>query len=157
MLHPRHLPHCDASRAEEPKQWLEDFDIRIRLLTGTRTTAMQCLSLYLADSARAWMRGLPAESIRTWSELYMKFTKTFAATYKRPANIEELRACTQKKGESICSYISRWTNIHNAAEGVSEERAINAFVAGVSREDLKEELRRLGPGSITHLMEIANK
>ena len=40
--------------AEDPKQWLEDFDTRIRVLTGgTRTTAMRCLSLYLADSARA--------------------------------------------------------------------------------------------------------
>ena len=69
--------------AEDPKQWLEDFDTRIRVLTGgTRTTAMQCMSLYLADSARAWLRGLPAESIRTWSELRTKFTKTFAATYK---------------------------------------------------------------------------
>ena len=103
------------------------------------------------------MRGLPAESIRTWSELYTKFTKTFSATYKRPANIEELRACVQKKGESIRSYISRWTNIRNAAEGVSKERAINAFIAGVSRGDLKEELGRLGPATTTHLMEIANK
>ena len=68
-----------------------------------------------------------------------------------------MRACTQKKGESIRSYISRWTNIHNAAEGVSEERAIDAFVAGISREDLKEELGRLGPATTTHLMEISNK
>ena len=47
--------------------------------------------------------------------------------------------------------------MHNTAEGVSEERAIDAFVAGISREDLKEELGRIGPGSIAHLMEIANK
>ena len=54
--------------AEDPKQWLEDFDTRIRVVAGgTRTTAMQCMGLYLADSARAWLRGLPAESIRTWS------------------------------------------------------------------------------------------
>ena len=45
----------------------------------------------------------------------------------------------------------------STAEGVSEERAIDAFVAGISRENLKEELGRIGPGSITHLMEIANK
>ena len=69
--------------AEDPKQWLEDFDTRIRVIAGgTRTTAIQCMSLYLADSARAWLRGLLAESIRTWSELRTKFTKTFAATYK---------------------------------------------------------------------------
>ena len=103
------------------------------------------------------MRGLPAESIRTWLELYTKVTKNFFATYKRPANIEELWACIQKKGESIRSYISRWTNIRNAAEGVSEERAIDAFITGVSRGDLKEELAHLGPPTTTHLMEIANK
>ena len=49
------------------------------------------------------------------------------------------------------------TKVHNTAEGVSEERAIDAFVAGISCEDLKEELGRIGPGSIAHLMEIAKK
>ena len=62
-----------------------------------------------------------------------------------------------EEGESIRSYISRWTNVHNTAEGVSEERAIDAFIAGVTREDLKEELGCIGPSTTTHLMEIANK
>jgi hypothetical protein len=31
--------------AQEPKQWLEDYETSIKLLYGTRTTAMQCLSI----------------------------------------------------------------------------------------------------------------
>ena len=38
---------------QEPKQWLEDYKTSIKLLYGTRTTAMQCLNIYLEDSARA--------------------------------------------------------------------------------------------------------
>ena len=75
----------------------------------------------------------------------------------RSASIEELRACVQKRGESIRSYISRWTTIRNTAEGVSEERAVDAFVDGLFREDLREELGRIGPSTTGHLMEIANK
>ena len=34
-----------STGAQEPKQWLEDFETRIKLLNSTRTTAMQCLCL----------------------------------------------------------------------------------------------------------------
>ena len=92
-----------------------------------------------------------------WAELSHNFAKTFQATYKRPASVEELRACTQKPRESIRSYVSRWTIIRNAAEGISEERAIDAFIYGLRRVELKEELGRVKPTSTAHLMEIANR
>ena len=48
--------HPKYTGAQEPKQWLEDYEARIKLLYGTRTTAMQYLSIYLTDSARAWLK-----------------------------------------------------------------------------------------------------
>jgi hypothetical protein len=38
---------------------------------------MQCLQLYLKDSARAWLRGPPRGSIRSWDGLVDVFVKNF--------------------------------------------------------------------------------
>ncbi|KAK1644332.1 hypothetical protein QYE76_062137 [Lolium multiflorum] len=117
---------------------------------------MQCLQLYLKDSARAWLRGLPKGSIKSWDDLVDAFVANFQATYKRPVGIEELRSCQQKQKESMRSYIGRFTKLLNAAEDVSVDRAIDAFSDGVRRESYIEELGRKKPKTITKLMEIAN-
>jgi hypothetical protein len=117
---------------------------------------MQCLQLYLKDSARAWLRGLPKGSIKSWDDLVDAFVTNFQATYKRPVGIDELRHCQQKPKESMRAYIGRFTKLLNAAEDVSIDRAIDAFSDGIRRETYIEELGRKKPKTITKLMEIAN-
>jgi hypothetical protein len=63
----------------------------------------------------------------------------------------------QRKGETLRSYIQRWSVIKNSAEDVSDERAIDAFTAGLRRSDLVEEIRRERPTKVAELMEQANK
>jgi hypothetical protein len=63
----------------------------------------------------------------------------------------------QRKGETLCSYIQRWSVIKNSAEDVSDERAIDAFLAGLHRSDLVEEIGRTRPTTVAELMEEANK
>jgi hypothetical protein len=63
----------------------------------------------------------------------------------------------QKKGETLRSYIQRWSVIKNSAEDVSDERAIDAFSAGLRRSDLVEEIGRKRPTTVAELMEEANK
>ncbi|KAK1683809.1 hypothetical protein QYE76_044657 [Lolium multiflorum] len=105
---------------------------------------------------RAWLRGLPKGSVKSWDDLVDAFVANFQATYKRPVGIEELRNCRQKQKESMRSYIGRFTKLLNAAEDVSVDRAIDAFSDGVQRESYIEELGRKKPKTITKLMEIAN-
>src|SRR5664279_4111160 len=141
----------------EPKTWLEDYLTAVRCQRGTRTTAMQYLQLHLTVSACAWLKSLPAGSIRSWEQLAHDFAKNFQATFKRPASIEELRSCKQKHGESIRAYIQRWTILRNFAEDISEESAVDAFRRGLRRRELKEELGRSKPKTVGHLMDIANR
>jgi hypothetical protein len=63
----------------------------------------------------------------------------------------------QRKGETLRSYIQRWTIIKNSAEDVSDERAIDAFLAGLHRSDLVEEIGRTRPTTVAELMEEANR
>jgi hypothetical protein len=63
----------------------------------------------------------------------------------------------QRKGETLRSYIQRWSIIKNSAEDVSDERAIDAFSAGLRRSDLIEEIGRTRPTTVAELMEETNR
>jgi hypothetical protein len=72
-------------------------------------------------------------------------------------SIEEVKSCVQRSGEALRSYIQRWSVIKYSAEYVSDERAIDAFVLGLHRSDLVEEMGRTKPRTVSELMEIANR
>jgi hypothetical protein len=63
----------------------------------------------------------------------------------------------QKKGETLRSYIQRWSTIKNSAEDISDERAVDAFASGLRCSDLIEEAGRTKPGTMSELMEIENR
>jgi hypothetical protein len=78
-------------------------------------------------------------------------------TYKRPASLEEVKSCIQRKDETLRAYIQRWSIIKNSAEDVSDERAVDAFLASLRRSNLVEELGRTRPRTVSELMEVANR
>jgi hypothetical protein len=118
---------------------------------------MQSLQLHLTGAARSWLSKLERETIRSWEELTKQFTSNFKSTYKRPASIEEVKACVQQRNETLRSYIQRWSIIKNSAVEVSDERAIDAFTLGLRRGDLVEEMSRIKPKTVSELMDIANR
>jgi hypothetical protein len=63
----------------------------------------------------------------------------------------------QKRDETLRSYIQHWSVIKNLAEDVSDERAIDAFLAGLHRSNLVEEIGRTKPRTVSELMEVANR
>jgi hypothetical protein len=63
----------------------------------------------------------------------------------------------QRKGETLRSYIQWRSIIKNYVEDVSDERAVDAFSAGLRRSDLVEELGRTRPKIVSELMEIASR
>jgi hypothetical protein len=142
------LPHDQQKYdgSQEPTLWLSDYLQEVQILGGTRATAMQSLQLHLTGAARSWLNTLPNDSIGSWGELENQFARNFRSTYKRLASLEEIKSCVQKKDETLCSYIQRWSAIKNSAEDVSDERAIDAFSAGLRRSDLVEEIGRTSQG-----------
>jgi hypothetical protein len=119
--------------------------------------AMQSLQLHLTGAARSWLNTLPNDSIGSWGELESQFARNFRSTYKRPTSLEEIKSCVQRKDETLRSYIQRWSVIKNSAEDVSDERAIDAFLAGLRRSDLVEEVGRTKPRTVSELMKVVNR
>jgi hypothetical protein len=100
---------------------------------------------------------IPNDSIGSWGELEIQFARNSCSTYKRPASLEEIKSCVQRKNETPRSYIQRWSVIKNSGEDISDERAIDAFAAGLHRSDLVEEVGRTKPMTVSELMEVANR
>jgi hypothetical protein len=90
-------------------------------------------------------------------ELESQFARNFCSTYKRPASLEEVKLCIQKRDKTLRSYIQRWSVIKNSVEDISDERAIDAFSSGLHRSDLVEEIGRTRPRIVFELMEVANR
>src|SRR4051812_8535989 len=98
---------------EEPEAWLEDYLIAVNFQRGTKVTAMQYVQLMLEGSARHWLKNLRHGSISSWAQFRAAFIENFKSTYKRPASLEELRACKQRTRETLRAYIQRWTILKN--------------------------------------------
>jgi hypothetical protein len=153
------LPHDQQKYdgSQEPQSWLSDYLHAVKILGGTKETAMQSLQLHLTGAARSWLSKLERGTIGSWEELTKQFTSNFKSTYKRPASIEEVKACVQQHNETLRSYIQRWSIIKNSAVKVSDERAINAFTLRLRRGDLVEEMGRIRPKIVSDLMDMANR
>jgi hypothetical protein len=63
----------------------------------------------------------------------------------------------QQRNETLRAYVQRWSIIKNLAVEVSDERAIDAFMLGLQRGDLVEEIGRIKLKTVSDLMDIANK
>jgi hypothetical protein len=153
------LPHDQQKYdgSQEPTLWLLDYLQAVQILGGTRATIMQSLQLHLTGAARSWLNTLPNESIGSWGELENQFASNFRSTYKRPTSLEEIKSCVQRKGKTLRSYIQCWSIIKNSAEDVFDERAIDAFSAGLRRSDLMKEVGRTKPRTVSELMEVAKR
>jgi hypothetical protein len=153
------LPHDQQKYdgSQEPQSWLLDYLQAVKILEGTKEIAMQSLQLHLIGTARSWLSKLEKGTIESWEELTKQFMRKFKSTYKRPASIEEVKACVQQRNETLRSYIQRWSIIKNSAVKVSDERAIDAFTPGLQRGDLIEEMGRIKPKTVSDLMDIVNR
>jgi hypothetical protein len=153
------LPHDQQKYdgSQEPTLWLSDYLQAVQILGETRATTIQSLQLHLTGAARSWLNTLPNNSIGSWGELESQFTRNFRSIYKRAASLEEIKSCVQRKDETLRSYIQRWSIIKNSADDISDERAVDAFLAGLHRSVLVEELGRTKPRTVSELMEVANR
>src|SRR3954468_15107927 len=110
----------------------------------------------LESSARHWLKNIPRGSMSSWRQFREAFIENLKSTYKRPASLEELRACKQGTRETLQAYIQRWTILKNSAEDISNESAIDAFRRGLQRIEFKEHLGQMKVQTLARLLEQAN-
>ena len=113
------------------------------------------LSLFLADSARAWLEHLPSDAIQGWVDLREIFVGNFQGTYKRPGNPWDLKNYRQKAGETLRGNIWRFSRQCDELPNVADADVIGAFLSGTTCESLVHKLGRKGPRTTKELLDIA--
>jgi hypothetical protein len=136
--------------------WLNDYRLACHL--GGATTdeiIFRNLLLHLTDSARTWLEHMPASQIHNWDHLVRTFVGNFQDTYVRPGNSWDLRACTQKPGESLRDFIRHFSKRCTELPSVAQSEIEHAFLEGTTCRDLVHELGRSPPVDSNELFDIA--
>jgi hypothetical protein len=140
----------------DPRVWLNDYHLACQL--GGATTdevIIRNLPLHLTDSARTWLEHLPASQIHNWDDLVRTFVGNFQGTYVRPGNSWDMRACTQKPGESLRDFIQHFSKRCTELPSVAQYEIVHAFLEGTTCRDLVRELKRSLPVDSNELFDIA--
>jgi hypothetical protein len=125
----------------DPRVWLNDYRLACQLGDATtEAVIVRNLPLHLADSARTWR---PSQ-IHSWDDLVRMFVGNFQVTYVRSGNSWDLRACTQKPGESLRDFIRCFSKCCIELPSVVQSEIVHAFLEGTTCWDLVRELGR-GP------------
>jgi hypothetical protein len=83
------------------------------------------------------------------------FVGNFQGTYVRPGNSWDLRACTQKPGESLWDFIRRFSKHCTELLSVAQFEIVHAFLEGTTCRDLVRELGHSPPVDSNDLFDIA--
>jgi hypothetical protein len=140
----------------DPYVWLNDYHLACQLGGATTDKVIICnLPLHLAYSARMWLEHLPPSQIHNWDDLVRTFVGNFQGTYVHFGNSWDLRACTQKPGESLQDFIRRFSKRCTELSSVAQSEIVHTFLEGTTCRDLVRELGRSPPVDSNELFDIA--
>jgi hypothetical protein len=111
----------------------------------------------LTGMARSWLMNLPEGTLDSWPELCRQFTVNFESAYARPGNETDLHAARQRPGESLRSFIQRFSQIHNTIPRISIASVVFAFRQGVRDEKMLEKLATHDIQDVSALFSLADK
>jgi hypothetical protein len=70
-------------------------------------------------------------SLYSWEELCRQFMTNFEGSYSRPNNEVDLHVVQQRLGESLRSYIQRFSQVRNTIPRISNASIVVTFRQGV--------------------------
>jgi hypothetical protein len=96
----------------------------------------------LSGPARTWLVNLTLGSIYSWEELCVRFIANFASAYQQHGVEAHLHAIRQEPGETLRTFISRFTKVRGTIPRISNASIITAFHQVVRDEKMLEKLAR---------------
>jgi hypothetical protein len=95
-------------------------------------------------------------SIYSWEELCARFTANFASAYQQHGVEAHLHAVRQEPGETLRTFISRFTKVRGTIPHISDASIITAFRQGVRDEKMLEKLATHDVETVSTLFALAN-
>jgi hypothetical protein len=100
---------------------------------------------------------LPEGTLGSWSKLCHQFKSNFESTYTRPGNETDLHAIQQCPGESLRSFVQRFSQVRNIIPRISNASVVVAFCQGVRDEKMLEKLTTHDIQDVSTLFSLVHK
>jgi hypothetical protein len=123
-----------------PAEFLQIYSTSILAAVGDEAIMANYFPVALTGTAQSWLMNLPEGTLDSWPELCRQFTANFESAYARPGNETDLHAIQQRLGESLRSFIQRFSQVHNIIPRISNASVVVAFRQGVRDEKMLEKL-----------------
>jgi hypothetical protein len=134
-----HLPE-KYDGTVNPAEFLQIYTTSILAAGGDEAIMANYFPVALTGTARSWLMNLPEGTLDSWPELCRQFTANFKSAYARLGNKTDLHAVQQRPGESLRSFIQRFSQVRNTIPRISNVSVVVAFRQGVRDEKMLEKL-----------------
>jgi hypothetical protein len=134
-----HLPE-KYDGTSNPSEFLQVYVTAITTAGGNTAVMATYFHVALSGPARTWLMNLAPGSIYSWEELYARFVANFASAYQQHGVEAHLQAVRQEPGETLRTFISRFTKVRGTIPCISDASIITAFRQGVRDEKMLEKL-----------------
>jgi hypothetical protein len=138
-------------------EFLHVYVTAITTAGGDTTVMATYFHVALSGPAWTWLMNLTLGSIYSWEELCAWFAANFASAYQRHGVEAHLHAVRQEPGETLRTFISRFTRVRGTIPRISDASIITAFRQGVRDEKMLEKLATHDVETVTTLFALADK
>jgi hypothetical protein len=121
-----HLPE-KYDGTSNPSEFLQVYVTAITAAGGNTAVMSSYFHVALTGLARTWLMNLTLGSIYSWEELCAWFTANFASAYQQHGVEAHLHTVRQEPGETLRSFISRFTKVRGTIPCFSDASIITAF------------------------------
>jgi hypothetical protein len=156
---PKFRPHLPEKYdgTSNPSKFLQVYVTAITAAGGNTTVMATYFHVALSGPARTWLMNLAPGSIYFWEELCARFTANFASAYQQHGVEAHLHAMRQEPGETLRTFISRFTKVRGTIPPISDASIITAFRQGVRDEKMLEKLATHDVETVSTLFALADK
>jgi hypothetical protein len=151
-----HLPE-KYDGTSNPSEFLQVYVTAITAAGGNTAVMATYFHVALSEPARTWLMNLAPGSIYSWEELCARFVVNFASAYQQHSVEAHLHAVRQEPGETLRTFISRFTKVQGTIPRISDASIITAFRQGVRDEKMLEKLATHDMETVPTLFALANK
>jgi hypothetical protein len=134
-----HLPE-KYDGTSNPSEFLQVYVTAITVAGGNTAVMATYFHVALFGPARTWLMNLTPGSIYSWEELCARFVANFASAYQQHGVEAHLYVVRQEPGETLRTFISRFTKVRGTIPRISDASIIMAFRQGVRDEKMLEKL-----------------
>jgi hypothetical protein len=151
-----HLPE-KYDGTSNPSEFLQVYVTAITAVGGNTVVMATYFHVALSGPARTWLMNLAPGSIYSWEELCARFVANFASAYQQHGVEAHLHAVRQEPGETLRTFISRFTKVRGTIPRISDASIITAFRQGVRDEKMMEKLATHDVETIPTLLALADE